>query len=228
MYYFSCLVYVCWLGCYCSVHMYCISLSRVVNLLFCSFSHYSFAQNCYVIFNIGREGFAHVAHHKKATVSDSLFKIYQCEWFACYSTESLAKNERFARKICTFRMFLTVFPFACVPNSESILSLFAHLLFFLRATWAIRSHRSLQNSHHALAICSGSSWQKSDGNNSLFFTSESLSRSQNMSEFPTLCISLVDRAPCLVTIPLLVILRGLALLIPHFVSPSLYVQENLA
>ena len=73
MYYFSCLVYVCWLGCYCSVHMYCISLSRVVNLLFCSFSHYSFAQNCYVIFNIGREGFAHVAHHKKATVSDSLF-----------------------------------------------------------------------------------------------------------------------------------------------------------
>ena len=79
----------------------------------------------------------------------SLFTKEQCEWFACASSKSLAKNERFARKIHIFSMFLTVFPLFYAQEQIPPVA-FCSFALFLRVTWAIRSRCSLQKSNHEL------------------------------------------------------------------------------
>ena len=122
---------------------------------------------------------------QKSNVSKSLsvlFKKELCEWFACDSSELLPKTSD-ALKNSYFCMFLTVFHLF-MPKSESLPSLFAHLLFFFKRPWA---------------IWLGLSWQKSDGRDPLFFTNTSLFRSHKtskslkkpMSVFPTLKINIL-------------------------------------
>ena len=136
--------------------------------------------------------------HNSLQKSELLFKKERCEWFACDSSESLAKNEQIAckeranrLKNSYFCMFLTNFPLFMPKSkslppiigsfSESVLSDSLPLLFTKEQPWA---------------IVSGHSWQKSDGSHSLFFTRESLFCSQKMSEslekpmsvFPTLAL----------------------------------------
>ena len=60
---------------------------------------------------------------KRVTVSDlhsltSIFTKERCDWFACDSNESSAKNERFARKIHIFCMCLIVFPSFLYPRAN--------------------------------------------------------------------------------------------------------------
>ena len=69
---------------------------------------------------------------QKSNVSKSLLSLFKKElreWFTRDSSKLLAKNERFARKICFFWMFLQFFP--CFrPKIESFPSLLAQLICF--------------------------------------------------------------------------------------------------
>ena len=138
---------------------------------------------------------------QKSDVSDSLsllFRKERCEWFARDLSGLLAKNERFTQKMCILCMFLTVFPLF-MPQSESLLSLFTHFLFFkerLERFSPVSFYKRvtmsdslwlLMKKERQWAIHSGRSCQKSNGSESLFCsqkTSESLEKP--MSEFPTL------------------------------------------
>ena len=130
----------------------------------------------HIVFLIRNSPLSNMSDRERIATLD-FFKKEHRQWFARESSESLAKNMQFAQKRI-FCMFLTVFlPF--MPKSESLPLLFAQSLFTKEWPWA---------------ICSRRSWQKSDGSDSLFFTSVSLFRSQKMSnslekqmsEFPTL------------------------------------------
>ena len=61
-------------------------------------------------------------------MSNSLFKKKRPWVIRSWFEQISCKNEQFTRKICIFRMFLTVFPFL-VPKSKSLMLLFAHSLF---------------------------------------------------------------------------------------------------
>ena len=100
-----------------------------------------------LIWKSDREQFTHVALYKRWTVSESLsllIKKEQCEWFACDSSKSLAKNERFTQKICLFRMFETSVP---LFNAQEWITHVALCSFALVSTWVICSRRSLQKSN---------------------------------------------------------------------------------
>ena len=103
----------------------------------------------------------------------SLFKKERCEWFARDSSELHAKRAIHSKN-SYFCMFLTVFPLF-MAESESPMSLFAHLLFFKEqierfAPFAHNNRATVSDSLMSL-FCS----QK---------TSDSLEKP--MSEFPTL------------------------------------------
>ena len=126
----------------------------------------------------------------------------QHEWFARFWG-------RLAQKIHIFHMFFIVFSLllpSFMPKSESLKLLFAQSLFFkeqrerfalvhlYKRAIAIKSLPLPFTTERLWAFRSGRSWQKSNGSNSLFFTSESLFHLQKtsnslekaMSEFPTL------------------------------------------
>ena len=106
------------------------------------------------------------------------------------TSDLLEKN----RKNRFFLMFFTVFPLSLPKSKSSNCSSLSHS-FVKEQPWANRSGHSVQNSNREqFAQVAQCSWQKSDGSNLLFFTSESLFRSQKtsdslqkpMSKFPTL------------------------------------------
>ena len=100
------------------------------------------------------------------------FKKEQHQWFARDLNELLSKKERFTRKIVFFICFCQFFP-PFMPKSSSLCrslkksdrERIAPLTLFKRATVRIRSHYA---------------WQKRDGSDLLFFTSESFFRSQKL------------------------------------------------
>ena len=138
------------------------------------------------------EWIALVALYKRATVSKSLLSLFLKEqpwanrsWFLLYKkidASDLLVN--WISVFLSFSQFFTLF----MLKSKLLPSLFKK-----EWPWANCSHPALQK-ERLWAICSCCSWQKSDGSNSLFFTSESLFCSQKtsnlleklMSKFPTL------------------------------------------
>ena len=95
----------------------------------------------------------------------------------------LQKTSASLKKIIFFHMFLTVFPLF-MPKSELLPSLFTHLLFFkerierfdpitlYKIVMVSNLLRLFMTKERLRAICSGRSWQKSDGSDSLFFAIE--------------------------------------------------------
>ena len=114
-----------------------------------------------------------------------LFKKEQCEWFTRDSSRLLAKNKQFAKKNPYFLYVFDSFSLLCC------LLLFKREWFnysalYKRATWANHSCHSFKKSHVGnllrslmtiewpWAICSGRSWQKSEGSYLLFFLTSEL------------------------------------------------------
>ena len=146
------------------------------------------------------ERFALVALFKRATVSDSdpslltkeqPWQIARFLWAKSNMSDFLvnqAARSQIERFVIQFDSFSMIFPFF-MPKNEWLPSLFTKSLFF-----GSNSLSSLFTKEQLWAIRSCCSWQKSDGSDSLFFTTESLFGSQKMSdslekpmiEFPTL------------------------------------------
>ena len=90
----------------------------------------------------------------RSCCSRFLLKKEPRQWFACDSSVSLSKNERFSRKKMHFSYVFDSFPPRLCQKSESLPSLFAKSLFFkdrrdqfgLVLLWANRSCFSLRKS----------------------------------------------------------------------------------